>query len=999
MGPACLRRPAALQLLLAVCAFAGFAAPAPAADISAGTMAAVSDLLSSATPDRPPAGTDPDTWRKALAALKQEGLAGAARPAQPGNTALLQAYANALLLGPRAREFRDQVGAVHDAVLGGDAAAIGNAIRDLYVAAGRTTPPDTALAGLVGAARDVGGNAPSETINHAIDRPGYHIEIVDAPAARTTAVAVIVKDGPGGKPARVLFDGTTRTGAGSGGDGLDRRTEPAPPCTMDERTAMDLRDKLNGEWQREGGETITIGGSGTTMTLTGKNRNGRTMKYAGSYRLGKVDLRHAITHPDDIGIELPEALRAELARRGLYFTLRLETCRNPSRLSGRWGSQHVTYNNFMQIQRVHDPYDQSYIVSRRVKSPDYRIATLRISYDKWETAQSELKAKQAIAADELKRAEERLRQENAAYEERRQRTGIAHRAFIAAEQAFNAAGQAIVAYVPPDAAKSDAYRKLERQRVKLARRVDMLYEGIIATVGGGDEVEPAAFDNYKRLQAEFDGVDAELLRLGGELGFAAERERLRSAAATAFVEMVRTESELNGAVGVQDQARAREDEAQVAYSAAQGKLSVVEQELARFHANAPRVSGVTAEDGVIMKYETVYWDPGEVLDYLNGEIPKLERVLERAAVARRDTRREFLDRQAVASALQDELADAIFDSALYQASVEMAFNLADMVEKGIEGGPIAAIGEGGKKIVEAVILGPPSFYEPALAPGVLTGDGGPFADIRKNINDSLKYAAKRGFKTAVTGPRASLLVKKYIESRSTQTYMQLIDQAVEGSMQTGYRIVGETQATRAVEAFDAMQEAREKFQKALKDGLFPRYAEVAGKSLRETLKKAAQDPRMRKIGASIMKDVVKGELKEQVGELIEGRAMRAYVAAEGEARIATQIFLAASNVYWESFDPYHERVSHRREILRQYDPNNHMQVRKDESFRDGAEILVVLRDREGRPLPASNHAITVTLGGKPPKDQAKDEFFFVFDATDLEHDGIGGVVLEISVAR
>lgn len=976
-----------------------FAAPVSAADISAATMGNVADLLGSVSPDQPPPGADAATWRRAVQALEQEGFAGAARPARPGNTALLEGYGRALLLGPRAAEFRDQVGAVHDAVLGGDAAQIGDAIRALYTAAGRAVPADTALQNLVGAARTVGGAAPAETINHVIERPGYRIDILDAPGARATAVEVIVNDGPGGKPARVLFDGTTRTGAKAGGNGLDRRVDAAPPCTMDERAAMALRDKLNGEWKRADGQTVTIGGSGATLTLTEKNRNGRTMKYAGGYRLGRIDLRHAITHPDDIGAELPDAIRAELARMGLHFTLRLETCHDPDRLAGRWGSQHVTYNQFMQVDRVHDPYDQAYVIARTVQAPDYRIAKLHISYAKWEAAQSALQVKKTIAADELKRAEDLLRQEISAYEERRQRTGVAHRAFVDAERASAAAEKALLEYVPADAAKSGDYRRLEQQRQTLARRVDLLYEGIIATVDGGNVVEPAAFENHRRLQSELDGIDAQLARLDGTLGFNTERERLRKAATDAFVARVRTEGDLNAAVAVQDEARARESAADVAYAEAQGKLSLVEQELARFHETAPRVSGVSAEAGAVMKYETVYWDPREVLAYLDGEIPKLERVLERAAKARIDTRRDFLDQQAIASGLQDELAEAIMDSAWGQASVEMAFTLADMVEKGIEGGPIAAIGEGGKKIVEAVILGPPGFYEPALASAVLTGDGGPFADIRSDINDSLKYAAKRGFKTAVTGQAASLLVKKYIESRSTATYMRLIDQAIEGSVETGYRVVGATQAQKAVEAFDAMQNARAKFQKAIKDGVFPRYADVVGKSLRETLANAAKNPQLRKIGGSIAKDMAKAEIKEQIGELVEGRAMRSYVVAEGEARIATQIFLAASNVYWESYDPYHEKVSHRREILRQYDPNNHMQIRKDERFKDGAEILVVLRDRAGRPLRATGHAITITLGGKAPKDQARDEFFFVFDATDLAHDGVGGVALEISVEK
>src|SRR5262249_33176359 len=89
------------------------APPAAAADIDARTMGAISDLLSSVSPERPPAGADAKAYGKAVEALRKAKLAGAARPAQPGDTALLDAYGRALLLGPRAKQFADQIGRVH----------------------------------------------------------------------------------------------------------------------------------------------------------------------------------------------------------------------------------------------------------------------------------------------------------------------------------------------------------------------------------------------------------------------------------------------------------------------------------------------------------------------------------------------------------------------------------------------------------------------------------------------------------------------------------------------------------------------------------------------------------------------------------------------------------------------------------------------------------------------------------------------------------------------
>jgi hypothetical protein len=122
-----------------------------------------------------------------------------------------------------------------------------------------------------------------------------------------------------------------------------------------------------------------------------------------------------------------------------------------------------------------------------------------------------------------------------------------------------------------------------------------------------------------------------------------------------------------------------------------------------------------------------------------------------------------------------------------------------------------------------------------------------------------------------------------------------------------------------------------------------------------------------------------------------------YMAAEAEARILTQIFLAASGVYWESYDNYNARVADRREILHQYDPMNHMQILRNQRFPDGADLLIVLRDANGQPLVALNHKVTMKLGGKLVEQVAADQFFFRIAASDLQHDGEGGVVLDISI--
>jgi hypothetical protein len=74
-----------------------------------------------------------------------------------------------------------------------------------------------------------------------------------------------------------------------------------------------------------------------------------------------------------------------------------------------------------------------------------------------------------------------------------------------------------------------------------------------------------------------------------------------------------------------------------------------------------------------------------------------------------------------------------------------------------------------------------------------------------------------------------------------------------------------------------------------------------------------------------------------------------------------------------------------------------MQILRNQRFPDGADLLIVLRDGNGQPLTAVNHKVTMKLGGKPVEQVAADQFFFRIAASDLQHNGKGGVILDISV--
>jgi hypothetical protein len=179
--------------------------------------------------------------------------------------------------------------------------------------------------------------------------------------------------------------------------------------------------------------------------------------------------------------------------------------------------------------------------------------------------------------------------------------------------------------------------------------------------------------------------------------------------------------------------------------------------------------------------------------------------------------------------------------------------------------------------------------------------------------------------------------------------------------------------------------------------MFRNFAGLTNFSFGQAFKKVLTSPQAGKLAHSVGRDLAKMATKKALAEWLEGVPMAEYLAAESEARILTQIFLAASGVYWEAYDPYNQRVQERREILRQYDAKNHMQILRDERFPEGADLLIVLRDEQQRPLSAAGHRVVVKLGGKPAQQIDTGAFFFRIAADDLQHDGKGGVALEISV--
>ena len=292
-----------------------FAAPGFAADISAEMTALMSDVLKpyrTGTNLPSDANTDPKAVNAALEILKKENLLDIPRPAT-GVTDIVERFGKALALGTRSQQFQTEIGTIYDAITKGDERAAKDAIRKLYEKAGRKPPEGESLEKFYKDVLSVHGAEPQETERVEIKRPDYSVDLILARAAGKMKVEVSGQNGPDGKPFRTLFEGDVVTRPDPSGKGLELVANPASaPLTMTTEQAQMLREKLNGTWTDEKGNTWEISGGGNSITLTESYQNGHKVVYNGQYNLAKVTGEHIINDPLDME-GLPEQVSQQVA--------------------------------------------------------------------------------------------------------------------------------------------------------------------------------------------------------------------------------------------------------------------------------------------------------------------------------------------------------------------------------------------------------------------------------------------------------------------------------------------------------------------------------------------------------------------------------------------------------------------------------------------------------------------------------------------------------------
>jgi hypothetical protein len=333
------------------------ATPAPAQDVDARTMAFLHDLASPQA--QLPPGTDPAAMEAVRRTLRSERLLTDQRVATV-EAGVVDQYARALLLGNRGPQFVEQIGKVRDAVLRRDQNEIEQAIGDLYQAAGRQRPTGEALKRLVAG---VGGAAaaegPAQSVRQRFEKSDHVVEITEARRAGLLIAEVTTKDA-NGQPVRTVMVGEQSARPNARGNDLEQRVVPKTVCTVNQTQAAAMRPRLNGDWTDGEGKNWRIEGTGDQIVLRSTGGQGSTLTYEGTFRLGRIEGRHAIRNASDVEASLPGWVRSGLARWSptLYFVVRLDACANAETLSGTWQSQHVTYSpSFQTISKVHDPYE------------------------------------------------------------------------------------------------------------------------------------------------------------------------------------------------------------------------------------------------------------------------------------------------------------------------------------------------------------------------------------------------------------------------------------------------------------------------------------------------------------------------------------------------------------------------------------------------------------------------------------------------------------------
>ena len=724
---------------------------------------------------------------------------------------------------------------------------------------------------------------------------------------------------------------------------------------------------LNGTWRDERGQPVKITQNGGQVTLT--TASGRA--FSGTLSGPLLELQHALA-PEEMANDVPLQVR-ELST-GQPVTIKSVVSPDGNEIKGtytgkkpRWEEKDGQYS----ILGWDDVPDES-LFNRN----GYYISELSIDYYGWEHVHHELQNALTSAQDDVK-----LKQST--FDDARQRLTDSRSKMDQLSAVLDQKRVALAAAItkasvtdPPDTMKNASYKNTEQQIATLQARQTKL-EGYFDKFRTGDlKGDPASekklFDEYDQNKTTLANLQAQLQKLQQQIGFTAQLDAARAAAAqaeddyyAAYKEDAHQTSDFELAEHAAVRAQQALDDATNIYYLALGALNKFDAQ------GSPRITQVR----VGSYYDVSYWTPADTLRDLDKSIAAVQARLKQAEDNRLDSRASFDEagqRALAAGRLLASKQDWKGGSAIGQALVETGFYAYDVGKAWKNGGPVGALFEAAKKGIEGLVLGPPKFADPDISQADMDA-------VFEHARDAMvttvgKRTVKTGTSYAV-GVGTAAFLKLEEEKALANTFDQVADVLRSGG----------TVEAALLRRYQYQQvfrdEAVKNFKKAVKDGTFRNLAAKLSS----------------KMVIGIVKDVAKEKMKQQVANFFLADAFLDYLDADLACRGAALLLFKDNARYYDAHDTYVYLVQLRAEIERQYDPKSHMKINRNQTFYSQAGLPLDLVD-ESQPSSGTQRTATVTLGGQTAT-QSEGQLHFKVNASDLKQAADGGVKLEIRVER
>jgi len=275
-----------------------------------------------------------------------------------------------------------------------------------------------------------------------------------------------------------------------------------------------------------------------------------------------------------------------------------------------------------------------------------------------------------------------------------------------------------------------------------------------------------------------------------------------------------------------------------------------------------------------------------------------------------------------------------------------------------------------KQGVEGLVLGPPTFADPEISEGDKDA-------VFEHARDAMVTTVGQNTPKMVTGYAADVATAAFLKAEEEAAFADTFQEVAE--------------VVRSGGTVEAALIRRFRYQKTFRDEAIKKFEE------------AAKGSSFRKLGAEIstkfivgvVKDVAKEQMKQKAADFFVKDAFLDYLDADLQCRGAALLLLKDNARYHEGHDTLAYLIQLRAEIERQYDPKNHMKVKRNQTFYSQAGLGVELDDASSS---SAQRSATVILGGKDAAASGASLHYKV-NAYELAQGADGGVKLEVKVTR